>query len=146
MIVHFHKQFQKRYGRLNRPLQTKIDAAIARFRKNPLEVSLRNHALIGKLAGKRAFSVTGDMRIVFEEYQNYIVVYFLDVGTHNQVYSGGTYGSPTSSPRYARTRPPPFVSLGLGPTRPKPRFRKASSCCENPRFSNLGMKLKKIRM
>lgn len=39
-----------------------------------------------KRRGKRSFSVTGDMRIIFEEHENYTMVLMLDVGTHNQVY------------------------------------------------------------
>lgn len=45
-----------------------------------------NHALAGKMLGKRAFSVTGSVRIIFKEYDNYVLVLFLDIGSHPQVY------------------------------------------------------------
>lgn len=45
---------------------------------------LHDHALTGKLAGKRAFSMAGDIRIIYIELEDSIV--FLDIGTHNQVY------------------------------------------------------------
>jgi len=45
---------------------------------------LKDHELTGKLAGKRAFSITADVRVVYEEQDEFII--FLDVGSHNQVY------------------------------------------------------------
>ena len=45
---------------------------------------LYDHALTGKLAGKRAFSIAGDIRVIYVELEDAIV--FLDVGSHNQVY------------------------------------------------------------
>jgi len=45
---------------------------------------LHDHALTGKLDGKRAFSVTGEVRVIYVELKNAIVL--LDIGTHNQVY------------------------------------------------------------
>lgn len=59
---------------------------LRKFERDPFDPILKNHALTGKFLGQRAFSVTGDIRIVFEEYNNYILVLVLDVGTHNQVY------------------------------------------------------------
>lgn len=86
MIIEFHKIFDKKYQRLNKKIQKKIDNALAKFIKNPLDQSLKNHALKGRLKGRRAFGVTGDIRVIFEEYNNYCLVMMLDVGTHNQVY------------------------------------------------------------
>lgn len=43
-----------------------------------------DHALTGKLTGKRAFSVAGDIRVIYVELEDAIV--FLDIGSHNQVY------------------------------------------------------------
>jgi len=45
---------------------------------------LNDHALRGKLMGKRAFSVTDDIRVIYVELDDVIV--FLDIGSHNQVY------------------------------------------------------------
>lgn len=86
MIIVFHKDFDKRYQKLHRNIQNKVDEKIRMFQKNPHDVILRNHPLKGKLFGKRAFSVSGDMRIVFQEYDSYMLVFILDIGTHNQVY------------------------------------------------------------
>lgn len=45
---------------------------------------LNDHALIGSMAGKRAFSVTADIRVIYEEIEEAII--FLDIGTHAQIY------------------------------------------------------------
>ncbi len=81
-----HKNFKKSYQRLHKSLKEKVNLSIEKFYKNPFDQSLKNHPLKGKMVGKRAFSVTSDLRIIFEEHENYVVVIMLDVGTHNQVY------------------------------------------------------------
>jgi addiction module RelE/StbE family toxin len=86
MIVNFHKNFRKSYKRLNLKTQRRVDLAIHKFRANPFDKSLRNHALKGDLAKRRALSVTGDLRVVFEEHGGYVLVVMLDVGSHAQVY------------------------------------------------------------
>lgn len=86
MIINFHKDFAKSYKRLYPKLKVKVDVIVGKFRNNPRDISLKNHALKGGMSGRRAISVTGDMRIIFEEYDNYVLVIMLDVGTHNQIY------------------------------------------------------------
>jgi len=54
------------------------------FMIGELDDPLHDHALTGKLAGKRAFSVTGEIRAIYVEVEDAIVL--LDIGTHNQVY------------------------------------------------------------
>lgn len=87
MIIDFHNNFHKRYRKLNQKIQIKVDDAIKKFRLDPLNPALRNHALTGRMFGKRAFWVTGNVRIIFEEHNHYVFVIILDVGTHNQIYN-----------------------------------------------------------
>jgi addiction module RelE/StbE family toxin len=47
---------------------------------------LRDHQLIGRFSDFRAFSVTGDVRIIYKEFPDHIRL--IDIGTHNQVYRG----------------------------------------------------------
>lgn len=54
------------------------------FLDNPKNSSLKDHALIGKKAGYRSFSITGNIRVVYKIVEDGIVLY--DIGTHNQVY------------------------------------------------------------
>ena len=86
MIIDFHQNFVRKYRKLNKKLQQKVDKSIDVFRKNSSDPHLKNHALSGRLKGKRAFSVTGDLRVIFEEHNHYVLVIMLDVGTHAQVY------------------------------------------------------------
>jgi len=86
MEVQYHKDFLKRFKKLDKKLKIKVVETIELFSKNPLEQSLKNHQLKGSLKHLRAISVTGDMRIIFEQFDNYTLVVMLDVGTHNQVY------------------------------------------------------------
>ena len=87
MRIDFHKDFQKSYLRLNPKQRDKVNRVIEIFKNNPRESILRNHPLRGKLEGKRAISVTGDLRIVFKEYENYVSVLVLNIGTHSQLYN-----------------------------------------------------------
>ncbi len=86
MKIRYHKSFEKSFKKLPQILKNKTKKAIKSFASNPRNPKLKNHALKGKMQGKRAFSVTGDVRIIFEEYENYTLVLMLDVGRHNQVY------------------------------------------------------------
>lgn len=86
MILRFHRSFEKRYKKLYPALQMKVDATIRIFAKDPHAKRLRNHALAGSLSGKRAISVTGNVRIIYETEDKHVTVLFLDVGTHAHVY------------------------------------------------------------
>ena len=86
MKLIFHKKFDKAYAKLSSKLQMKVDETLEIFCKNPFARHLRNHALKERLEGKRAISVTGDIRIIFEEYSDYAIVELLHVGKHTQVY------------------------------------------------------------
>lgn len=86
MILRSHKRFDKQFQQLSPKLQQKVKATLQQFTENPHERRLRNHALRGALEGKRAISVTSNIRILFKEEGTYKYVTILDVGTHNQVY------------------------------------------------------------
>lgn len=86
MKVLYHKKFDKHFEKLTFKLQDKVIETIDLFKINPHNPSLKNHTLKGEMAGKNSISVTGDIRIIFEEHDNYILVIMLNVGTHNQIY------------------------------------------------------------
>lgn len=87
MEIRFVRRFEKKFEKLPSNLRQKTSRVIEIFRKDPFHPSLHNHALAGNLAGRRAISVTNDVRIVLREFEHYTLVLFLDIGTHNQVYS-----------------------------------------------------------
>lgn len=86
MIIRSKKLFDKQFKKLPKGIQQKALQKIEVFSKNPLEKSLHNHQLKGALKGLRAFSVTGDVRIIFQEFDGYVNVLFIAIGTHSQVY------------------------------------------------------------
>lgn len=52
--------------------------------KDPSNPLLEDHRLTGDKKEYRAFSITGDYRVVYKKFDDTVVLY--DVGTHNQVY------------------------------------------------------------
>lgn len=87
MIAHFHKKFKKNYKKRisdNPSLDKKFGERFNLFLKDPADPVLKAHSLSGKLKGLKAFWVTGDIRAVY--YIKDEIAYFVDIGTHNQVY------------------------------------------------------------
>ena len=83
MKIDFHRNYLKAYKKLRKSIQLQAEELIKLFiqdRKDPL---LKDHPLHGRMKDKRAFSVTGDYRIVYEKLENDEVVFlFLDIGKH----------------------------------------------------------------
>ena len=79
----FEKHFKQRISP-NKKLVDQFRVRLASFMAGELGHQLNDHALSGKLAGKRAFSMGGDIRVIYIELEDMIV--FLDIGSHNQVY------------------------------------------------------------
>ena len=84
-IIH-RKKFSKNYIKLPRNLRQKVRTTEQLFKREPFHPSLQNHTLHGQLKHLRSISVTNDVRIIFEEFDNYAIVLMLDVGSHNRVY------------------------------------------------------------
>ncbi|MEK7603286.1 MAG: type II toxin-antitoxin system mRNA interferase toxin, RelE/StbE family [Patescibacteria group bacterium] len=79
----FVKNFRKRIA-ANSKLMTQYEKRLNMFMEGRLGTPLNDHALTGDMQGRRAFSITGDIRVVYIELQDKII--FIDIGTHNQVY------------------------------------------------------------
>ncbi len=62
-----------------------IEKRIIWFKKNPSDSRLRNHALRKRMKGKWAFSITDDIRVIYE-WMGENTVRFLAIGKHPQVY------------------------------------------------------------
>ncbi len=86
MDILYHKNFTKAFLKLPPKTREKIKKTIIILQYDPGDTRLNNHALHGEDQGKRSISAGGDLRIVFEEEDNYKNVTLLRVGTHNQVY------------------------------------------------------------
>ncbi len=86
MEISFHKHFYKEFANLSPKMHEKIEKTIDIFQENPHDQQLNNHASHGKEKHKRSISASGDLRLIFKEKNNYQEVFFVRVGTHNQVY------------------------------------------------------------
>lgn len=78
-VKHFKKRIKPKLS-LMKSYEERVDL----FLKNRNESVLKDHKLIGKMSDFRAFSITGDIRVVYRIVNNYYR--FEDIGTHNQVY------------------------------------------------------------
>lgn len=79
----FKKNLQKRI--LSNPkLVMQFEQRLKLFAEGLRDYPLDDHALIGTMKGLRAFSIGGDLRVVYQETAECYEL--LDVGSHNQVY------------------------------------------------------------
>ena len=86
MKIKYHKRFEKQFKKLLEKDKQKVIKAINKFIINYQDRSFQNHSLKGALLGKRAISAGPNLRIIFEEFNNYTLVVFFDLGKHNRVY------------------------------------------------------------
>lgn len=87
MKIYLTKDFKKAYRKRIKSkenLANRFEERYDLFEKNPDNPVLKDHALGGKLQNHRAFSITGDIRVVYYIFED--TIYFIDIGTHNQVY------------------------------------------------------------
>lgn len=87
MKIFLHPNFKKSYANriANNPkLLKRTTERITLFQKDPRDLVLKDHLLKGGQRQRRAFSITGDIRIVYRRIDDGILFY--DIGTHNQVY------------------------------------------------------------
>ena len=80
----FEKHFKKRISTNQKRLQ-QFEKRLSLFVEGKHAYPLNDHSLTGKLVGFRAFSVAGDMRVIYKESIDEII--FLDIGTHAQIYN-----------------------------------------------------------
>lgn len=88
MKTYFTRTFRRAYLKRivsHANLAKRFEERYDLFTENPANPILKDHKLGGKLRAFRAFSITGDIRVVYYVYEG--TAYFIDVGTHNQVYS-----------------------------------------------------------
>ena len=89
MRIQYSRGFVKNFKVCIKPypkLHERFDQRVKLFIKNPSSPVLKDHRLIGRLRSFRAFSVTGDIKVVYSRETKDKVV-FIDIGTYNQEYS-----------------------------------------------------------
>ena len=85
LLVKFHKDFEKQFAKLPKKRRDKAIDTIDLFLDEPMESSLRNHALKAEWSGYRSISAGGDFRLHFKMIDQSTVL-FVAIGTHNQLY------------------------------------------------------------
>lgn len=87
MEIKYHKEFSKNYQKRissDPKLVSKFQTKLKQLIDNPTNPTLKDHNLVGRLSSYRAFSLTGDIRVVYKILGNELWLY--DIGTHAQVY------------------------------------------------------------
>lgn len=87
MTIKYHKEFIKNYKKRispNQKLVVQFKNQLNKFLANPHDPVLKDHKLIGEKSEYRAFSITGDIRLVYKIVDTEVWLY--DIGSHNQVY------------------------------------------------------------
>lgn len=87
MEIKHYKKFTKHFNQRIKPnlnLYTRFKDRVKEFLTNSESPILKDHQLKGDKKDFRAFSITGDIRVVYYRGEDYI--YFIDIGSHNQVY------------------------------------------------------------
>jgi addiction module RelE/StbE family toxin len=87
MKIEYHKNFIKQFEKLKRNEQTRVLNVLKIFENEPFSEQLRNHQLKGNLSKFRSISAGGDIRLhYYEKEPNHIVVVFVAIGSHSQLY------------------------------------------------------------
>ncbi len=87
MEIKYHKRFLKNFRKRiisNSKLTNQFEQRLEKFKENPNDPILKDHKLTGDMSEYRAFSVSGDLRVVYRIFGDEIWLY--DIGSHNQVY------------------------------------------------------------
>jgi addiction module RelE/StbE family toxin len=86
MKIRKHKDFQKDFRKLRKGEKERVFRVLEIFCQNPNHEILNNHLLKGKHLGKRSINAGGDLRIIFQETDDYFEVLFLAIGSHAKLY------------------------------------------------------------
>ncbi len=87
MIIRYHKRFLKHFKQriLPRPpIDHQYKKRLQLFLGDRAHPILADHALHGDMEGKRSFSISGDIRVIYRATGETLLFY--DIGTHNQMY------------------------------------------------------------
>lgn len=74
MRITYTKRFSKQFNKLHTNIRKKFQERMKLFIKNPKDPILRNHELRGNLIGIKAFSVGGDIRVIYKTISNYLIL------------------------------------------------------------------------
>ena len=78
-------KFQKKVAKLPKKLKLILAERLLLFAGNPFNVLLNNHSLHGSLRSYRSINITGDYRLIYEDYAE-VTVRLIDIDTHSNLY------------------------------------------------------------
>lgn len=81
----YHRHFKRNFKKMSRNVQHAFEERIALFVENPRFPLLFDHPLKGDMKGKRAFSVTGSIRVIYQ-YIEVDKIMLYKIGPHPHVY------------------------------------------------------------
>ena len=79
------KKFEKKVAKLSVPLKKALSIKLRIFAGDPFSAILNNHPLQGSMRGYRSINITGDYRVIYEQY-DLETVRLVDVDTHHNLY------------------------------------------------------------
>lgn len=85
MIIVRTKYFSKVAIKLPSSVKCALAERLQLFMKDPFNVILNNHALSGDRKPYRSINITGDYRLVYEQYDEE-TVRLIDIDTHSNLY------------------------------------------------------------
>ena len=85
MTIRYSKKFVKQLSKQPVKIQRAVYSRLLLFEENPYAPHLRNHVLSGKFQGMHSINITGDIRAIYEVFEDEIYLYQM-IGTHSQLY------------------------------------------------------------
>ena len=85
MTIRYDKKFKQQYVRLPAKQQSQFDERLRLFLLDQTNPILRLHPLKGKYAGYYSLNISGDLRALFYQEGDEVVIFAL-IGTHSQLY------------------------------------------------------------
>jgi len=89
-LIQRTRRFEKSFGKLNIKTQKLFIKKLKIFIDDEYTASLKTHKLKGKRKNEYSFSVTDDIRAIYEKQmrkrKEILIFTFLDIGGHNMVY------------------------------------------------------------
>lgn len=85
MEIIFHRTFRQQYKKVSLKGREQFQERLQLWLENPTHPSLRMHPLKGRYAGYWSMNINGDIRALYREEGNTIII-FAFIGTHSQTY------------------------------------------------------------
>jgi len=86
MQIEYSKKFRKEFKKCPNNIRELFKDKLNIFINNKQDQSLNNHSLSGEFKNHRSINVNSDWRAIFEEIDFGDIIYFVNIGTHSNLY------------------------------------------------------------